>query len=75
MLPAVLETTRLKKGRKSDAFKKGERPTKKVIDVDSGKIYNSIREASEFVDMSKTMLSRVLRGHFKNKTTLKLYEN
>lgn len=42
-----------------------------IIDVDTGKEYKSLSEASDFCGWSRKWLSKMLKGEIKNKTTLK----
>lgn len=47
--------------------------SKKVIDTNTGVIYNSMTEAAEKNGLKKYNLSRYLTGEIKNTTTLKYY--
>lgn len=44
--------------------------TKKVIDINTGRIYDSLKQASETVDVEYKYLSLMLRGKATNKTSL-----
>lgn len=45
----------------------------KVINQSNNMIFDTIREASDFINISESQLSRILRGKYKNKTGLKIY--
>ncbi|MDV3508982.1 endonuclease [Elizabethkingia anophelis] len=47
---------------------------KKVVDIVTGKVYNSISEASDNIGMKMKSLSKRLRGKVKNETNLRYYE-
>jgi hypothetical protein len=48
---------------------------KKVIDADSGEVFNSMTEAAERSGISLPYLSGMLNGKFKNKTKLQWQVN
>mgnify|MGYP003653408726 CR=1 FL=1 len=48
--------------------------SKKVICLLTGKVFDSILYASEYINMSQCQLSRILRGKYKNNTNLKLID-
>ena len=50
-----------------------ERASIKVIDTKTNVIFNSIKEAAEFIGMNQTTLGTHLNNKVKNKTTLKLH--
>ena len=58
------DTINLKKGR--------ELLKKKVIDLSTGIVYDSIKESAVILGMSYTTLRNNLNGKYKNKTTLKV---
>lgn len=49
--------------------------SKKVIDTNTGTIFNSIIEASNHINKAYPYVSRMLRGKQKNNTNLKFYSN
>ena len=49
------------------------RPCKKVIDIISGKIYESVTDASKEFSINRSTLSNMLTGKRKNKTNLNFY--
>ena len=61
-----------KGGTPSMYFSYNEKSRKKVKDKNSGKIYNSIREASRFYKIDNSYLSKMLRGEKPNITNLEL---
>ena len=46
--------------------------SKKVVCILTGKVFHSIQEASKFKGIDKTVLSRKLRGIYRNNTGLRL---
>ena len=48
---------------------------KKVINVVSGLIYNSVVEASKSIGIDRTTLIKKLKGHTKNSTNLTYYKS
>lgn len=60
---------------KGKKYINGNNPSaKKVIDISTNIIYNSVKEASIAVNIKRTTLIAQLKGINKNKTTLKYYE-
>jgi hypothetical protein len=55
----------------ANGLQKVTRPCKKVIDMNSNKIYESVTEAAKDNMISRSHLSNMLTGRFNNKTTLK----
>ena len=52
-----------------------DHPTsKKIINIDSGIIYNTVSEAAISSGLKISTLSMMLNGHNKNKTNLRFYE-
>ena len=47
---------------------------RKVIDVSSGVIYDTVNEAASINNLKRTTLIAMLKGQNKNKTNLKYYE-
>ena len=57
----------------ANGLQKVTKPCKKVIDVTTNKIYESVTEAAENYKINRTYLSSMLTGNRKNTTTLKFY--
>jgi len=55
---------------KKRAACKKDRASKRVLDTVSNKIYDSIKEAAEYINVSASYLSNILNGTRKNKTNL-----
>ena len=55
----------------ANGLQKVTRPCKKVVDISSYKIYDSVTEAAKDNMISRSYLSNMLTGRFNNKTTLK----
>jgi hypothetical protein len=59
----------------ANGLQKVTRPCKKVFDVISGEIYESVTEASKKINISRGYLSNMLTNRQENKTTLRFYGN
>lgn len=59
---------------KVDAPKKAIKMAKKVINIETGDIFESISKAAQSVNCCRSVLERKLSGIRKNNTTLKYYE-
>jgi hypothetical protein len=59
----------------ANRLQKVTRPCKKVFDVVSGEIYESVTEASKKINISRGYLSSMLTNRQENKTTLRFYGN
>lgn len=46
----------------------------KVIDIESGTIYDSIKIAAESIGINHTSLGKMLKGKYNNKTSIRIYE-
>jgi hypothetical protein len=57
----------------ANGLQKVTKPCKKVIDVTTNKIYESVTIAAEHYKINRTYLSSMLSGNRKNTTTLKFY--
>jgi hypothetical protein len=57
----------------ANGLQKVTRPCKKVIDVATNKIYQSVTEAANDFKICRSHLSNMLIGRVANKTTLKFY--
>jgi hypothetical protein len=57
----------------ANGLQKVTKPCKKVIDVTTSKIYESVTIAAEKYKINRTYLSSMLSGNRKNTTTLKFY--
>ena len=51
-----------------------EKISKKVINTETGEVFNSIKEASESIGMNNSTLGYQLSGRYTNKTNMKLLE-
>ena len=56
-----------------NGLQKVTRPCKKVLDIISGEIYESVTEASKKINISRGYLSNMLTHKQENKTTLRFY--
>lgn len=64
---------KIKKGKEHCNYGSENKVSKKVIDTKSGRIFNTIREASETTKYTQKYISSMLRNERTNKTTLILY--
>lgn len=55
--------------------KLGNPNSKKVICIKTGKIWNTIKECAENINLNKSHLAKCLKGFYKNKTTIRYYIN
>jgi hypothetical protein len=60
----------IKKHKRENRYKK---MMKKVINIETKEIFNSLTEASISIGMPKRYLCRQLKGHIKNKTNMQYY--
>jgi hypothetical protein len=54
-------------------LQKVTKPCKKVLNTITGEIYESVIEASEKINISRSYLSNMLTDRQENKTTLRFY--
>jgi hypothetical protein len=57
----------------ANGLQKVTRPCKKVKDLYTGEIFESVTQAAKCLNMNRTSLSRMLNGSRENKTTLIIY--
>ena len=57
----------------ANGLQKVTKPNKKVIDVITGRIFDSVTLASEYFNVSRSHLSNMLIGRVKNNSNLKFY--
>jgi len=57
----------------ANGLQKVNKPNKKVIDIITGRIFESVTLASEYYEVSRSHLSNMLIGRVKNNSNLKFY--
>ncbi len=75
---AKIKISKLVSGSNNPMFgRKGEKnpASKKIIDISSGKIFNSIKETSDFSGIKYSTIKSMINGTNKNKTNYKYYES
>jgi len=72
----ITKETRLKmsKSRKGLYLNGNNASARKVINNESGEIFDTVKQAAEFVSLKRTTLIMMLNGSNKNKTKLSYYE-